>query len=136
MDSHPITAQSLERYYHIDGSQLERHYKEHLSDYRVWDQPDHADKWLLLPQNMGTHLSIDETTLSNGELYTIVTNKAAKGRKGAIVAIVEGTKSDEVIQVLNKTSETLLDLIEELILGMAESTAQDCSQLFSKSCKI
>ena len=100
MDSYPITAQSLERYYHIDESQLERHYKEYLSDYREWDQLDHADKWLLIPENMGTHLSIDETSLSNGELYTIVTNKAAKGRKGALVAIIEGTKSDEIIQVL------------------------------------
>ena len=69
MDSYPIPAQSLERHYHIDGSQLERHYKEHLSDYREWDQLDHADKWLLIPENMGTHLSIDETSLSNGELY-------------------------------------------------------------------
>lgn len=34
-------------------------------------------------------LSIDETSLSNGELYTIVTNKAAKGGKGAIVAMID-----------------------------------------------
>nr|MBZ1363235.1 DDE transposase [Dyadobacter fermentans] len=31
-------------------------------------------------ENTGAHLSIDETSLSNGELYTIVTNKAAQGR--------------------------------------------------------
>jgi len=30
---------------------------------------------------------MDETALSNGELYTIVTNKAAKGRKASLVAI-------------------------------------------------
>ncbi|WP_417943180.1 ISL3 family transposase [Flavobacterium sp. RS13.1] len=29
-------------------------------------------------------LSIDETSLSNGELYTILTNKSGKGRKGII----------------------------------------------------
>jgi hypothetical protein len=34
-----------------------------------------------LPENLGKRLSIDETALSNGELYTILTNKAAKGRK-------------------------------------------------------
>jgi hypothetical protein len=34
-----------------------------------------------LPENLGKRLSIDETALSNGELYTILTNKAAKERK-------------------------------------------------------
>jgi len=33
---------------------------------------------------MGAYLSIDETAFTNGELYTIVTNKAAKGKKGAL----------------------------------------------------
>jgi len=42
---------------------------------------------------MGTRLSIDETALSNGELYTIVTNKEAKGRKGVIVSIILGKKA-------------------------------------------
>ena len=94
MDSYPITAHSLERFFHIDGVQLERHYKDHLSDYRTWDALSNAGKWLLFPQNLGTHLSIDETSLSNGDLYTIVSNKAAKGRKGTIIAIVYGTKSE------------------------------------------
>ena len=53
---------------------------------------------------MGTHLSIDETALSQGELYTIVTNKKARGRAGSIVAIIEGTKADKVIQCLNQIS--------------------------------
>jgi hypothetical protein len=37
---------------------------------------------LVFPENLGKRLSIDETALSNGELYTILTNKAAKGKKG------------------------------------------------------
>lgn len=49
---------------------------------------------------MGPYLSIDETSLSDDELYTIVTNKEAKGRKGSIVAIVRGTKAEDVIEVL------------------------------------
>jgi hypothetical protein len=46
-------------------------------------------------------LSIDETSLSNGELYTILTNKAAKGKKGAIVAMIAGTKAQTVIAIKN-----------------------------------
>lgn len=77
----------------MDGKQLQEQYKEHISDYKDWKQREHAADWLLYPENAGSHLSIDETSLSNGELYTIVTNKAAKGRKGSLVAMVKGTQA-------------------------------------------
>ncbi|MDR1983575.1 MAG: hypothetical protein LBQ28_01950 [Prevotellaceae bacterium] len=102
MDTYPIAAQSLEKYYHVNGLQLERHYKEHLSDYTNWPEKEHAEEWQVFPENIGKNLSIDETSLSNGELYTIVTNKAAKGKKGALVALVEGTSSEKVIEALEK----------------------------------
>jgi len=35
--------------------------------------------------------------LSDGELYTVLTSKTARGRKGSIVAIIKGTQSDFVI---------------------------------------
>ena len=85
---------------------------------------------------MGTHLSIDETSLSNGELYTIVTNKAAKGRKGALVAIVEGTKSDEIIQVLDSVPETLLEKVEEVTLDMADSMRKIVRSCFPKATRV
>jgi len=53
---------------------------------------------------MGQYLSIDEVNLSMGELYTVVTNKEAKGKKGAIVAIVAGTKSETVINHLQRNA--------------------------------
>ena len=102
MDKYPIAARSLERPYHIDGDQFERQYKEHLSGYLGWSEREHADRWLVFPENVGERLSVDETSLSNGELYTVVTNKAAKGRKGAIVAIVSGTDSGVVLEALKR----------------------------------
>lgn len=42
LDTYPIPAQSLEKYYHIDGVQLERQYKEHLSDYEAWPEKEQA----------------------------------------------------------------------------------------------
>ena len=62
---------------------------------------------MIFEKNMGERLSIDETALSNDELYTIITNKDAKGRKGAIVAMIIGTLSDRVIDVLLQISERL-----------------------------
>lgn len=121
MDTYPIPAQSLEKYFHLNGAQLERHYKEHLSDYASWSEKDHAEKWLVFPENIGPDISIDETSLSNGELYTILTNKAAKGRKGALVAIIKGTSSQTVIEALKKIPEDKLHEVQEITLDMADS---------------
>lgn len=136
MDSYPITAHSLERFFHINGVQLERHYKDHLSDYRSWDALSHAEQWLLFPQNLGTHLSIDETSLSNGDLYTIVSNKAAKGRQGTIVAIVYGTKSEDVIEVLEKIPEEELNKVEEVTLDMADTMRKIVRRCFPKAIRV
>ncbi|WP_414617501.1 transposase [Dyadobacter sp. 32] len=81
------------------------------------------------------HLSIDETALSNGELYTIVTNKAAKGRNGALVAMVKGTQADTVIEVLRKIPKKLRDTVREVTLDMAanmkrSAAADDRKALF------
>ena len=62
---------------------------------------------------MGPYLSIDETFLSDDELYTIVTNKEAKGRKGSIVAIVRGTKAEDVIEVLLRIKKGLRHKVKE-----------------------
>lgn len=91
MDNYPISSRSLEKHYHIDGDQFGQQYKDHLSDYYRWEQMGHAQEWILFPENLGEYLSIDETALSNGELYTIITNKKAKGRKGALIAMIHGT---------------------------------------------
>ena len=129
MDKYPITARSLEKFYHIDGDQFERQYKEHLSDYKDWNQKGHAEEWMLFPNNLGTMLSIDETSMSNGELYTIVTNKSAKGKSGSIVAMVKGTKSDDIIDVINKIPLKQRQIVTEITLDMANSM-----NLISKRC--
>ncbi len=81
---------------------MRKQYKEVISDYRTWDQLGHAEEYLLYPGNIGPDLSLDETCLSNGDVYTILTNKAAHGGKGAIVAMVKGVATDTVSAVLKK----------------------------------
>lgn len=78
---------------------------------------------------MGSHLSIDETCLSYDELYTIVTNKAAKGKKGAIVAIIKGTKAEVVIAHLEKISLSKRKKVKEITLDMASNM-----ELIAKGC--
>jgi transposase len=74
---------------------------------------------MLFPENIGSHLSLDETAFSNGDLYTILTNKAAKGKDGAIIAMVKGTKAETVINILNKISLTQRNKVKEVTLDMA-----------------
>ena len=47
-------------------------------------------------------MSLDETCLSNGDVYTILTDKAAHGGKGALAAMVRGVASDTVSAILRK----------------------------------
>lgn len=136
MDTFPISANSLEKHYHIDGNRFGQQYKEHLSDYRRWDQKDHAKDWILFPENIGPYLSIDETALSNGELYTIVTNKAGKGKKGTLVAMVEGTTSEKIVKVLRKIKEKTRKLVKEVTLDMAGSMRKIVRKCFPGAVRV
>jgi len=90
-----------------------------LSGFRQWDQLEHSEEWLLYPENIGERLSIDETAISNGELYTIITNKAAHGKKGALVAIVAGTKAGDVNKVLRRIPAKQRELVEEVTMDLS-----------------
>ena len=76
---------------------------------------------MLFEQNIGTSLSIDETAFSSGELYTIVTNKQAKGRKGSIVAMIKGTQSDFLKEILFKIPKRLRGKVQEVTIDMSGS---------------
>ena len=86
----------------VNGQTLRKQYKEKLSDYRSWEQLVHADEYVIFPDNIGQDMSLDETCLSNGDVYTILTNKAAHGRKGALAAMVKGVASEVVSAILKK----------------------------------
>ena len=98
---------------------MQRQYKESLSDFNSWGQKNHATEWLLFSKNLGTHLSLDETAFSNGDLYTVITNKDAKGKKGAIVAMIKGTKAEVVIKTLHKIPLKQRKIVKEVTLDMA-----------------
>lgn len=121
MDTFPITARSLARPYHIKGDDFERAYKEFLSGYRTWKDLTHADKWLIFPRNIGPRLSIDETSMSDGELYTIVSNKDTHGKKGALVAIVKGTRIEDVKNALERILWCLRAKVLEVTMDLSES---------------
>src|SRR5215510_14075769 len=136
LDTYPLPAQSLEKHYHINGSQLERHYKEHLSDFKCWEAARHAEDRLIFPENIGAGLSIDRTSLSNGELYTIVTDRAAKGKKGALVAIAEGTSPEKVMEVPEKIPEAQREQVKEVTPDMAGSMHKTVRSCFPNAIRV
>lgn len=136
MDTYPISSNSLEKFFYINGDQLGQQYKDHLSDYGSWDQKDHACEWILFPENMGHRLSIDETSLSKGELYTVLTNKDAHGQKGTIIAMIDGTTSEAVENILNQIPQKLRNRVTEITLDMAGSMNIIARHCFPKAIQV
>jgi transposase len=91
---------------------------------------------LLFCENIGEYLSIDETAFTNGELYTIVTNKAAKGKKGALVAMGKGTKAETVIRILLKIPIGKRNKVKEVTLDMAGNMGLIVKKSFPKATRV
>jgi len=118
-ENNPVSLSSIARTYKISPNHFERQYKEHLSGYDEWDQKESAEKGIIFPKNITDSISIDETAISNGELYTILTNKKAHGKKGALIAMCKGTSSKEIIPILSKMPLELREKVKEVTLDMS-----------------
>lgn len=136
METSPVTCHTLEEFYHIDGHTFEKQYKESLSGYRDWDQFEHADEWLLFSDNICPRLAIDESSLSNGELYTFVTNRDARTRERSLVAVVAGTKSEDVIAVLQRIDEDKRNAVKEVTLDLSDSMRKIVRTAFPKASRV
>lgn len=89
----------------------------------------HSQDYMLFSENIGEYLSIDEVSLSQGELYTFVTNKNGRGKKGTLVASIKGTLSKDIIEVLEKLPLSSRKFVKEVTLDMArnmETAVKSC----------
>jgi len=110
---------------------LIRDYKKVSSNYAKWDQKSHAEDYLLYPENIGEHLAIDEVALSKGELYTILTNKSKRTKKGTVIAIIKGTKSEEIIAILRSLPNK--DKVKEVTMDMAPTMEASIKNVFPRA---
>lgn len=131
-----MTCRTLETFYHINAHTFEKQYKEILSGYREWDEPDHADKWLLFSENIGSRLVIDESSLSNDELYTFVTSRDRHAHEGSLVAVIAGTKSEAIIQALKQIDKAERMKVEEATLGLSDSMRKIVSVAFPNAKRV
>lgn len=101
-----------------------------FSDYRDWNQLDHAQDWILYKENIGPVVCIDETCLSCGELYTVVTNPEGHGGKGTLIAMIRGTESENVISVLEKIAGYKRKTVREVTLDLSTTMMKIARKVF------
>jgi transposase len=130
VDNRIDTITNIASFYYVNAETLRRNYKWKTSGFLQWDQKDHAEKYLLFDQNLAEVISIDETSLSKGELYTFVTNKLNNGRKGSLVASVNSTKSKDIIEILSKIPLEKREIVKEVTLDMAGNMELAVKTLF------
>lgn len=124
-----MTARSVGRFFKTDGNSLERAYKHHLSNFEEWDQKPHAADWMLLEENFGERMSIDETMLCD-DLFTFLSNKGGKGKRGTLAAAVRGTTSEEVVKVLLSVPEDIRKRVQEVTMDFSDSMYSIVRQVF------
>lgn len=87
----------------------------------------------MFPENIGHYLSIDEVALSQGELYTFVTNKAGKGKQHTVIAAIKGTQSENIRKVLEKIPLADREQVKEVTLDMAKNMEAAVKNVFPNS---
>ena len=88
---------------------------------------------MLFPDNFGADLSLDETCLSNGEVYTILTNKAAHGGKGALAAMIRGVASDTVVAVLRRVPYEIRQKVRTVTTDLSSAMMMTARAAFPKA---
>jgi transposase len=91
---------------------------------------------MIFTENIGPFLSIDETSLSHGELYTIITNKERKGKKGSVVAILEGTKAESITEMLEKIPISKRNKVQEVTLDLAPNMSLIVKKAFPTAVQV
>ncbi len=86
--------------YCVNGKCFADLYRNKLSGYAQWCERELGSGIYFNAVNIGSYMSLDETCLSNGEVWTFLTNKDGHGGRGTLAAAIPGTKSDEIISIL------------------------------------
>lgn len=70
-------------------------------------------------ENMGTHLSIDETSIDH-VVYVFLTNKDGHGKKHTLIAYVKGLKVSDIVAVLMQIPEELRKAVIEVTMDHSD----------------
>lgn len=104
-----------------------------MSDYWDWKQLEHSEDWILYPDNIGERLCLDEVSLSDGELYTVLTNAKARTQKGSLIAMIKGVKSSDITKVISKIPVEKRNRVKEISVDMANNMEKAAVASFAKA---
>ena len=134
VDTRADTMTNIASYFGVNSQKLQRHYKHKVSGFKDWQQLPHAENYLIYPENITEHLSIDEVSLSKGELYTFVTNKSKNVRnKKSIVAVINGTEAKTIQSVLARIPLGKRNQVKEISMDMARNMHLAAENSFTNS---
>ena len=137
VDTRTDTMSNIASYFGVNSQKLQRHYKHKVSGFKQWNQLPHAEAYLIYPENITDKLSIDEVSLSKGELYTFVTNKntGVKNKK-SVVAVINGTEAKTIQAVLEKISLEKRNQVKEVSMDMARNMGLAIENSFVNSTSV
>lgn len=118
-ETEPVSLATIAPATHLKPKEFEQPYNDPLSGFKAWEQPEHAEDGIRFPKNLGPPLSFDEVAVTHGELGTPLTNKAQHGKKGALVAMIQGTTAREIAHVFEKLSDGARHTVTEVTREMA-----------------
>ena len=117
--------------YGVNGKHFADLYRNKLSGYAEWCEKELYGGFYFNAGNIGPYMSLDETCLSNGEVWTFLTNKAGKGGRGTLAAAIPGTKSIEIISILvNAMGKSLRRKVREVTCDLSPSMMLIASEVF------
>ena len=124
-----LSVKHIAQMYCVNGKHFADVYRNRVSGYHEWWMDELSQGFYFNAANIGPYMSLDETCLSNGEVWTFLTNKEGHGGKGTLAAAIPGTKSDAIISVLvnamgkmtrRKVKEITCDLSPSMMLIAGE----------------
>ncbi len=142
----------LSQIFDISGKKIFRWYKEVLSGYTekdvqrklhqndtkdptIWDRKTKKKKKIFVPilkeENFGEDMAIDDKNIG-GEGYTIISNK----KTGKIAAMIMSTKSQVVMEALNKIPAKILFGVKTITADLAENYDWVSRSMFANARKI
>lgn len=126
-----LSVKHIAQMYCVNGKHFADLYRNKISGYAEWFEREFYVGYYFNPDNIGPYMSLDETCLSNGEVWTFLTNKDAHGGKGTLAAAIPGTKSDEIISILvNAMGKSLRRKVIEVTCDLSSSMMLIASEVF------
>lgn len=126
-----LSIKHIAEMYCVNGKYYADLYRNKLSGYSDWVDENLCYGFYFNADNIGPYMSLDETCLSNGEVWTFLTNKEGHGGKGTLAAALPGTRSDEIISILiNAMSKSVRRRVKEVTCDLSPSMMLIAGEVF------